>query len=50
MVENELLFMHYFSENERLRAITSAFMGSALIWWEFICENKETHKTWIMLK
>jgi hypothetical protein len=44
MVENELFSMHHFSEKERLRAITSAFMGYALTWWEFICENKEIPK------
>jgi hypothetical protein len=50
LVEDELFSMLHFSENERLRAITGAFMGYALIWWEFICENKETPKTWMMLK
>jgi len=46
----ELLSINNVSEHERIRAITSAFTGYALTWWQFRCENYETPKTWMMLK
>ena len=49
-VEKELLSINNVSEHERIRAITSAFTGYALTWWQFRCENYETPKTWLMLK
>ena len=49
-VENELLSINNVSEHERIRAITSAFTGYALTWWQFRCENYESPKTWMMLK
>ena len=49
-VENELLSINNVSEHERIRAVTSAFTGYALTWWQFRCENYETPKTWMMLK
>lgn len=49
-VEMYLVSIHHFSEQERIRAISSAFTGYALTWWHFLCENNETPKTWKMLK
>ena len=49
-VEKEFLSINNVSEHEQIRAITSAFTGYALTWWQFHCENYETPKTWMMLK
>ena len=41
-VEKELLSINNVSEHERIRTVTSAFIGYAFTWWQFRCENYDT--------